>query len=64
MRISESACLFTFINICKLVSRFIFNFRPICLLYVKNNNKYSHEQIYKYEIRNQHTCLPIITFGN
>ena len=44
MRNSESAHLFTFINICKQVSRFIFNFRPICLLYVNNNNKYSYEK--------------------
>ena len=44
MRNSDSAYLFTFINICKQVSRFIFDFRPICLLYINNNNKYSYEK--------------------
>ena len=35
MRNSESAYLFTFVNIWKHVSRFILNFSPICLLYVQ-----------------------------
>ena len=41
MRNSESAYLFTFFNICKQVSRFIFNFRQF-VYFMFNNNKYSH----------------------
>ena len=41
---SEDGGHLRLLDICKLVSKFIFNFRPICLLYVKNKNKYSYEK--------------------
>ena len=41
MRNSESAYLFTFINIWKHVSRFILNFHQF-VYFMFNNNKYSH----------------------
>ena len=41
MRNSESAYLFTFINIWKHVSRFILNFHQF-VYFIFNNNKYSH----------------------
>ena len=43
MRNSESAYLFTFINIWKHVSRFILNFHQF-VYFMFNNNKYSHQK--------------------
>ena len=57
MRNSESAYLFTFINIWKHVSSFILNFHQKCLLYVNNNNKYSHLKFF-----NAKFCFSILSY--
>ena len=44
MRNSESAYLFTLINIWKQISRSIFNFYQLVYFIINNNNKYSYEK--------------------
>ena len=63
MRNSESAYLFTFINIWKQASRIIFNFHQF-VFSCKQQQQIFILEIYKCEIRNQHTGLPMIPFGN
>ena len=61
MRNSDSAYLFTFINICKQVSRFILNFMQLFTI-CKQQQQLFILEIFKCEIRNQHTCLHLLTF--
>ena len=61
MRNSISAYLFTFINICKQVSRFIIisgNLFTLC----KQQQQIFMSEICKCEIRIQHIWLPLLTF--
>ena len=51
----------TLSNISKLVSKFILNFIVLFTSFCKQQEYISILKIYKFEIRNQHTCLSIIT---
>ena len=40
------------------------NIFEICYFLLHVNNKYVHMRLLKYHIRNQHTCLHLLTFGS
>ena len=64
MRNSCSAYLITYNTRWKLASRFILNFHQLFTYLCKQQQQIFILEIYKCEIRNQHTCLPIIPAGS